>query len=144
MTYLDPKVWGPHYWFFLHTIAITYPHHPNAVTKKTYYDLIQNLHVFLPVEKIATEFSQLLDQYPITPYLDNRESFVRWTWFIHNKINEKLEKPKISMEDFYTQYYENYKPKDVKYRELYKLRSRIIYLAIVLLIIGVTYIFYNK
>jgi hypothetical protein len=144
MTYLDPKVWGPHYWFFLHTIAITYPHHPNAVTKKTYYDLIQNLHVFLPVEKIAREFSQLLDQYPITPYLDNRESFVRWTWFIHNKINEKLEKPKISMEDFYTQYYENYKPKDVKYRELYKLRSRIIYLAIVLLIIGVTYIFYNK
>ncbi len=144
MTYLDPKVWGPHYWFFLHTIAITYPHHPNAVTKKTYYDLIQNLHVFLPVEKIAREFSQLLDQYPITPYLDNRESFVRWTWFIHNKINEKLEKPKISMEDFYTQYYENYKPSDVKYRELYKLRSRIIYLAIVLLIIGVTYIFYNK
>lgn len=144
MTYLDPKVWGPHYWFFLHTISITYPHHPNAVTKKKYYDLIQNLHVFLPVEKIATEFSQLLEQYPITPYLDNRESFVRWTWFIHNKINEKLQKPKISMEDFYKQYYENYKPKDVKYREFYKIREKIIYLVIILLIIGVTYIFYNK
>jgi hypothetical protein len=144
MTYLDPKIWGPHYWFFLHTISIAYPHHPNAVTKKKYYDLIQNLHVFLPVEKIATEFSQLLEQYPVTPYLDNRESFVRWTWFIHNKINEKLEKPKISMEDFYKQYYENYKPKDVKYREFYKIREKLIYSVIVLLIIGVTYIFYNK
>ena len=144
MTYLDPKVWGPHYWFFLHTISITYPHHPNAVTKKKYYDLIQNLYVFLPVEKIATEFSKLLEQYPVTPYLDNRESFVRWTWFVHNKINEKLEKPKISMEDFYKRYYENYKPSDVKYREFYKIREKVIYLVIVLLIVGVTYIFYNK
>ena len=24
--YLDPKIWGPHYWFFLHTVAITYPY----------------------------------------------------------------------------------------------------------------------
>ena len=31
---LDPKIWGPHYWFFLDTIAMTYPNHPNAVTKK--------------------------------------------------------------------------------------------------------------
>ena len=31
---LDPNVWGPHFWFFLHTLAISYPHHPNAVTKK--------------------------------------------------------------------------------------------------------------
>ena len=22
---LNPKIWGPHYWFFLHTIAINYP-----------------------------------------------------------------------------------------------------------------------
>ena len=30
----DPNVWGPHYWFFLHTIAESYPLHPNDVTKK--------------------------------------------------------------------------------------------------------------
>ena len=143
MSYLDPKVWGPHYWFFLHTIAVTYPHHPNAVTKKKYYDLIQNLHIFLPIDKIANEFSELLEQYPITPYLDNRESFVRWTWFIHNKINEKLEKPKITLEEFYKQYYENYKPNDVKYREFYKLRAKIIYLFIFLLIAGLIYFFYH-
>lgn len=144
MSYLDPKVWGPHYWFFLHTISITYPHHPNAVTKKKYYDLIQNFHTFLPIENIATQFSDLLEQYPITPYLDNRESFVRWTWFIHNKINEKLEKPKISMEEFYTKYYENYKPNDEKYRDFYKLRSKLIYFAIVLLILGLIYFCYNQ
>ena len=28
------KVWGPHYWFVLHTIALRYPKNPNDVTKK--------------------------------------------------------------------------------------------------------------
>jgi len=144
MTYLDPKVWGPHYWFFLHTISVTYPHHPNAITKKIYYDLIQNLYIFLPIEKIAREFSDLLQQYPITPYLDNRESFVRWVWFIHNKINEKLESPKITLEQFYKEYYENYKPKDVKHYEYYKMRSKLIYVGIILCIIGLIYYYYHS
>ena len=86
---LDPKVFGPHYWFFLHTISMNYPKYPNAVTKKKYYDFIQNLPLFIPVEKHAADFSKLLDEYPVSPYLDSRDSFVRWMHFIHNKINEK-------------------------------------------------------
>jgi hypothetical protein len=39
---LDSNTWGPHYWFFLHTIAISYPKHPNAITKKKIYDLSDN------------------------------------------------------------------------------------------------------
>ena len=44
----DPTIWGPHYWFFLHTISHTYPLYPNEVTKKKYYDLIQNMPLFIP------------------------------------------------------------------------------------------------
>ena len=29
-----PEIWGPHYWFFLNTVAMTYPNFPNKVTKK--------------------------------------------------------------------------------------------------------------
>jgi hypothetical protein len=142
--YLDPKVWGPHYWFFLHTLAMTYPHHPNAVTKKKYYEFIQNLPLFLPVEEISGEFSKLIDKYPITPYLDTRDSFIRWVWFIHNKINQKLEKPKISLSKFYELYYEQYKPKDVKYKEFNKVKNKLIYLFVITLFIFTIIYFYNK
>jgi len=142
--YLDPKVWGPHYWFFLHTLAMTYPHHPNSVTKKKYYEFIQNLPLFLPVEEVSGEFSKLLDKYPITPYLDNRDSFVRWMHFIHNKINEKLEKPQISLNDFFVKYYDEYKTHDEKISEYYKLKERIIYFSIVLGISGTIYYLYDK
>jgi len=142
--YLDPKVWGTHYWFFLHTLAMTYPHHPNSVTKKKYYEFIQNLPLFLPVEEVSGEFSKLLDKYPITPYLDNRDSFVRWMHFIHNKINEKLEKPQISLNDFFVKYYDEYKTHDEKISEYYKLKERIIYFSIVLGISGTIYYLYDK
>ena len=143
MTYLDPDVWGPHYWFFLHTITMTYPKNPNASTKKKYYEFIQNLPLFIPVEKISGEFTKLLTLYPVAPYLDTSETFIRWMHFIHNKINEKLEKPKMELADFYVSYYEKYKPKNVQMLEYYKIKEKIIYLFMVLLIIGAIYYLYD-
>jgi hypothetical protein len=144
MTYLDPKIWGPHYWFFIHTVAMTYPIRPNAVTKKKYYEFIQNLPLFIPVESISGEFSKLIDKYPVTPYLDNRESLIRWTHFIHNKINQKLEKPQISLSEFYIKYYEEYKPQNVKMVEYYKMREKAIYCGIIVTIAGGIYYLYDK
>ena len=46
----DPEVWGPHYWFFLHTVSHTYPLHPNSVTKRKYYDLIKKPAITIPIE----------------------------------------------------------------------------------------------
>jgi hypothetical protein len=142
--YLDPSVWGPHYWFFLHTLAMTYPHRPNAVTKKKYYEFIQNLPLFLPVEQISGEFSKIIEKYPIMPYLDNRDSFVRWMHFIHNKINEKLEKPQISLNDFFVKYYDEYKTPDEKQSQYNKIKEKIVYFGIIIGISSVIYNLYDK
>jgi hypothetical protein len=143
-TRLDPTVWGPHFWFFLHTLALSYPHHPNSVTKKKYYEMIQNLPLFIPVESIGTSFEKLLDEYPVTAYLDSRESFVKWMHFVHNKINEKLEKPKITLNEFYFRYYDEYKPKDIKMKDYYKWREKIIYTLVVMGATGLIVYLYNK
>ena len=144
MPALDPTVWGPKYWFFLHTIAMTYPHRPNDVTKRKYYDLIQNMPLFIPVEAMGSKFSKLLEEYPVTAYLDSRESFIRWLHFIHNKINVSLEKPKISLEEFYVLYYEEYKSKGVQNSEYYRWKEKIIYILIVFGISGLIVYLYNK
>ena len=142
--YLDPKIWGPHYWFFLHTVAMTYPQHPNAVTKKKYYEFVQNIPLFIPVEQMAKDFENLIDKYPIMSYLDNRDSLVLWMHFIHNKINEKLEKPKITLNNFFVEYYKQYKSHTEKFAENYKLREKIIYGGILILILGSIYYLYDK
>lgn len=141
---LDPKIWGPKYWFMLHTITLTYPHYPNDVTKKKYYDFIQNIPLFIPNEVISNEFIKLLDLYPIKPYLDNRDSFVRWMHFIHNKINEKLEKPKISLNDFYVNYYNNYKSQDIKIKEMSKIKEKLFFGTFAVSLCGLIIYLYNK
>lgn len=97
-------VWGPPFWFFLHTVAHHYPITPNQVTKRKYYDLVQNFPLFLPDEGMGKRFAELLDKYPVTPYLDDRTSFRRWVHFIHNQVNREVGKPVISWTESVAQY----------------------------------------
>ena len=139
---LDPKIWGPHYWFVLHAIALSYPKTPNDVTKKEVLRFYQNLPLFLPIEEIANNFSKFLDKYPVTPYLESRQSLVRWTHFIHNKINIALNLPSLTLEESLSAYYENYKPKEVKDMAARKRREKMVFAGIVIIItIGAIYLY---
>lgn len=141
---LDPTVWGPHYWFVLHTIALCYPLYPNDVTKKKYYEFIQNLPLMIPVQKIGNNFSILLDKFPVTPYLDSRESFQKWIHFIHNKVNEQLGLPELSFSEAIDKYYHNYKPKDLLYREKLRRKEKYIFLISVIVLSGFIFAIYKK
>ena len=141
---LNPEIWGKWYWGFLHTIAFTYPNYPNSITKKKYYELIQSFPLFIPVESMSSNFHKLIQSYPVAPYLDNRQSFIKWVHYIHNKINEQLEKPKIPLKDFYIHYYENYKPTHVKITYYHKLKQKVVYLLLLLLLLFSIYYLYDK
>lgn len=122
-----PETWGPHYWFFLHTAALTYPEHPNEETRKIYYQLITHFPKFIPVENVSVQFEKLLQMYPVSAYLDNRSSFVRWVHFIHNQVNIILKKPVISLDQFYVDYYASYRPADLQLRAKIKWREQLLY-----------------
>jgi hypothetical protein len=141
---LDSKIWGPHYWFFLHTAAMSYPVTPNDTVKKKFYDFIQNFPLFIPDSNIAASFTQILDTYPLSPYLDSRDSLVRWTHFIHNKINKKLEKDVISLEQFYTEYYKQYETPSEKQLNFIKTKKHVAYAVIILFLMVFIYFVYNK
>lgn len=137
----DPNVWGPHYWFFLHTIAYSYPDNPNEVAKRKYYDLLQNMPLFIPHEKIGNRFSKLLDEYPVTPYLDNKDSFIRWVHFIHNKLNHFLEKEELSLQLALDKYKAEYKPKPIILTDQINLRKHYVHIILILLCLFLIYLY---
>jgi hypothetical protein len=141
---LDSKIWGPHYWFFLHTAAMTYPVTPNDTVKKKFYEFIQNFPLFIPDPKISASFTTILDTYPVSPYLDSKDSLVRWTHFIHNKVNKKLEKDVISIEKFYTSYYKQYETTSEKQIQYIKTKKHVTYAVIVLSLLVLIYVVYKK
>jgi hypothetical protein len=140
---LDPQIWGPHYWFFMTTLAMTYPNTPNSVTKRKYYDFISNLPLFIPNPEIGNRFSHLLDRYPVSPYLDNRDSFLRWVHFIHNKINHLLGKEEISFAAALENYFAEYRPKPIILSEKIKWRKAAIIGVIIFILFALIYLNYN-
>ena len=141
---LNPNIWLPNLKFTLQTIAITYPSHPNDVSKRKYYDLIQNLPVFFPFNPMGKNFLDLLDKYPVTPYLSSRMSFMKWIHFIFNKIHEQLDQPIDDFYDSLEKYYDQYKPKEIRNREIIKTRKKYIQFATASIIILVIVYFYKK
>lgn len=135
-----PEVWGPNYWFFLMTLAMTYPDHVNPVIKRKYYDFITNLPIFIPNYKMGNRFSEMLDKYPVSPYLDCRDSFIRWVVFIHNKINVLLGKPALTREEAIRQYFNKMVPLELHDRKMAKTRRYIIYSLLMAGLIGVIYL----
>ena len=106
---LNPVVWGPQLWHCLMVFALAYPEHPNAVTKRKYYDFIHNLPILLPTSESRKLMTELLDQYPVQPYLRTRESLVLWVHFLHNRLNRRLGKQEIGFNEAMDRFYANYR-----------------------------------
>lgn len=141
---LDPNIYGPWYWNFLYTIALIYPDNPNDTIIKKYWELIMNFPLFIPNEEHAKTFSHFIDLYPPQPYLSCKESLVKWVWYIHNKINIYIGKPEISYYKAMSNYYDNYKLKNIKKEEEKKNKHIFIFTSVIIFLIVVIIILYNN
>jgi hypothetical protein len=123
---------------------MNYPLFPNTGTKKKYYDFLYTmLPLFLPVSSMSRQYEQLLKTYPVTPYLDSRDDLVRWMHFIHNKVNQRLNKPEVTLAQFYEHYYAQYQPKETKTLAQYKRFKKMIYIILIIILFVTGYYFYH-
>jgi hypothetical protein len=141
---LDPKIWLPRFNFIMQTIAISYPMNPNDVSKKKYYDLIQNIPVFFPDKPLGVQFLKLLDEFPVTPYLSSRMSFMKWVHFIKNKLVVSIGEDTNDFYENLEKYYEEFKPQKIKEKNIYKERKKYIQLSIIAMIVFFIAYTYNK
>jgi len=139
----DPQVWGPRYWFVLHTIAQTYPLHPNKVTRRKYYDFFMNLPLFVPDIEMGDYLSYLLDVYPVSAFLDNRDHLVKWIWAIHNKINVRLGKPEVGFIESLEIYKRNYQTSLQKQWFDYASKRRWIALSFICIVVLMIWLVYR-
>ncbi len=141
---INPHVWVPHLKFTLQTIAITYPTRPNKVTKRKYYDLISNLPVYFPEKPFGSVFLQMLDEFPVKPYLDSRMSFMKWVHFIFNRINQIMNLPSEEFYESLEKYYEHYKPKDLVDMKKWKQQEKYIKFGFGAFLILSIFYFYKR
>jgi hypothetical protein len=75
------------------------------------------------------------------PYLDSKDDFVKWVHFIHNKVNERLEKPAMSMSEHIDETKELYRSKPSKMRHYFKNNTFIVSILFILLMASAIYIY---
>lgn len=143
MKELRSEVWFPSFWFFLYSTAHCYPDHPNAVMKRKYYDFTHNIPLFCPNTDIQRRMTRLLDTFPVTPYLDNRDSFTYWVHFIHNKIDAELGNEEHTYWQHLDNYYHAYLPKTYKLSEKFGIQKRHIVIAL-LCLLGCFILYHTK
>ena len=86
-------IWGPSLWHYLHTISFNYPIHPTARHKIKYKQFINNLKYTLPCKHCRDNIVKNLKNKPLTHAdLKSRETFSRFIYDLHERINRQLGK----------------------------------------------------
>lgn len=145
---MDNKIWGPNFWFTLHTVTLGYPDNPTYVDKRRFNDFFVSVQYILPCPKCREHYSNHLSNFPISVSLDNKESLVKWLFNLHNQVNISLNKPIMEYSAFKEKYRKIYNPTIIEKIEDpktdFKNAKIIIFLIVFFGITGFVYYKYYK
>jgi hypothetical protein len=86
-------VWGPPFWYSLHTISFNYPVKPTLKEKKQYRNYILSLQNVLPCGACRKNLKTNLKHLPLTMnHMESRDSFSRYIYNLHELVNRMLKK----------------------------------------------------
>ena len=145
---IDPSLWGPSSWKFLHYITVGYPEKPSDEIKKNTYNFFMALKYLLPCEKCRYDYANHLNKYPLLDdILSSRTKLINWLINIHNEVNMSTNKPIIDYGkalEVYTTGSIEHEPFLEKIKKKLDSRTLTIIIALFLLIIFIIIILYNR
>jgi len=103
MYFRSKEHWGTHIWNYIHTISIIDfdSEETNLYHSKKIYDILKTLK--FSCQKCQIEFDNELNNIDINLLCKSMYLF-KWSYDLHNKINEKLNKPLLTYEDALKKY----------------------------------------
>ena len=144
---IDPSLWGPSSWKFLHYITVGYPEKPSDEIKKNTYNFFMALKYLLPCERCRYDYANHLNKYPLLDdILSSRTKLINWLINIHNEVNMSTNKPIIGYDkavELYTSSIEH-EPFLEKIKKKLDSRTLTIIIALFLIIIFIVIILYNR
>lgn len=99
---VDPKIWGPPTWKFLHSITLAYPNNPTTEDKYNIKKFFDCFEYVLPCETCKNNFRKHMEQMPLTDHvLSSKQTFIDWMIDLHNLVNVSTNKKVLSKQEAY-------------------------------------------
>lgn len=134
---MEPNIWGPPAWKFLHTITFQYPESPTDLDKQKYYTFFNSLKNVLPCPNCKEHYSENFENISIR--LESREDLIEWLIDIHNEVNKKNNKRIYTYKEVYDIYNKMYDLGDSNGNN-----DHVGMCALILLIIIICYYYYKN
>lgn len=103
----SPEHWGPASWAFIHHVAAGYPVEPGPEDVRAYGAFYRSLSPVLPCAACRGHLADNIAALsPDAALAAGRADLFAWTVALHNRVNQQLRKPPISLEVAYKRYFE--------------------------------------
>ena len=103
---MEPNIWGPAGWTFLHSVTFKYPENPSDLEKQKYYNFFNSLKNVLPCPTCQEHYENNFEKIPIR--LENREELIEWLIDLHNEVNRMNGKRVYTYDEVYDIYNDMY------------------------------------
>jgi hypothetical protein len=108
----DPAVWGPHFWFTLHTSALYYPLEPSKIVMNAIKNRIMAIPYELPCDVCRPHALAFIEKHydNLDTIVSSRENLGKFYLDFHNHVNRRYGKPEWTYEkliNFYSYKNEN-------------------------------------
>lgn len=110
---MRPDIWGPKFWFVLHTSSFRYPKSPTDEDKKYMKQFLYSMaNLTLPCPICRHHMKKYLSdpENGLDEALNDGQEYVKFIWKFHNSVNIRTGKPEMSFSDF-KDLYESYERK---------------------------------
>jgi hypothetical protein len=115
---LNPKIWGPHTWFFLDSVVLSLPNKLNDEQKIIYKNFFSSLQYILPCEACREHYKKNLIKYPLTDdILSTKENMIKWILNVHNNVRKNAKKIPITIRNFFEYYNKSYDDNKKTYKK---------------------------
>ena len=117
---MDPKIWGPPAWIFIHSVTFAYPETPTEDHKKGIKYFFHSLRYVLPCEKCKVHYNKYLDEHPLTDtVLSTKKGVSIWAFDFHNDVNKRTGGKVRTYDEYIDEFMEIYKKKPQKDYSIY-------------------------
>jgi hypothetical protein len=145
---LTPDGWGPYFWATIHLTALGAPFTLDSTQVSGYRSFYNALPWVIPCQSCAEHLKETLKKIPLTEeVLKGTDSLFAWTVELHNQVNQLLGKSHVSLEQakiFWMKVAENRYPPFREDRPKDNGVSKIIWIGIIILLIGVIVFWSSK